>query len=187
MNESTNPYTPPTAPLNDEVTSGSSSSNLFYTVGNTKFIILSVATFGVFPLYWFYKNWKVASIREDRAYRAFWRALFLPLWTFSMGSHFIKYGEAAGITLRLATVPLGVLYLIFNLSGSLPDPYWIASMVAFVPLIPFEAAACALNNTEGQEGPTKPGYSWIQILLIVVGIGLACLAILSAFLPPEVP
>lgn len=65
MDPRDNPYATPTAALAD--TPGDSTAPPFYVVGFLKFLLLYVATMGVYSLYWFYKNWSnyKADTRED--------------------------------------------------------------------------------------------------------------------------
>ena len=38
---------------------------VFFAVSILKFIVLSIFSLGVYDIYWFYKNWKLARARED--------------------------------------------------------------------------------------------------------------------------
>lgn len=55
MDPQANPYATPTADLAD--TPGEVSRPPFYVVGTLKFLLLYIATVGMYSLYWFYKNW----------------------------------------------------------------------------------------------------------------------------------
>src|SRR6516165_9719694 len=81
----------------------------YFTVGTVKFSLMSLTSFSIYALYWFYRNWKIIRDREQSQISPFWRAFFAPLWTFSMGSHFRKEARAQNISLALPVVALGVI------------------------------------------------------------------------------
>jgi len=58
----------------------------FYCVSTMKFSILSLATFGLYELFWFYKNWAIVRARSDRDISPFGRALFSPFFCYSFAS-----------------------------------------------------------------------------------------------------
>lgn len=68
-----NPYKAPDAPLaetEERVVEG-----LFYVVSPTKFLVLMIGSLGMYPVYWFYKNWSLL----DRKHKQYWpvmRGLF---------------------------------------------------------------------------------------------------------------
>ena len=72
MTENHNPYAPPNAVVVEPATA----SDAYVTVGATKLSLMVVATFGIYALYWFYRNWKVIRDREHSDIQPFWRAFF---------------------------------------------------------------------------------------------------------------
>ena len=41
-----------------------SNTPLYFPVSNTKLVLLSVCTLGLYEFYWFYKNWALVKERE---------------------------------------------------------------------------------------------------------------------------
>jgi len=60
--ESINPYESPQSAVSDEVTS--TASLKFFTTSTLKFVVMSICTFGLYELYWFYKNWVQVKARD---------------------------------------------------------------------------------------------------------------------------
>jgi len=58
MNEE-NIYAPPKANLELDVVPFGPISHVFYVVSKRKFCILYISTFGLYKVYWFYKNWEL--------------------------------------------------------------------------------------------------------------------------------
>src|SRR5262249_4420660 len=52
----------------------------YHHVSKLKFCIFSLVSFGLYELYWFYKNWKYIRNRDHSDIWPFWRALFSPIW-----------------------------------------------------------------------------------------------------------
>ena len=62
MNE--NPYQPPSAELSSNFAQRNGIPP-FYVVSLNKFLILTVATFGMYFLYWFYQNWRNQKLTHN--------------------------------------------------------------------------------------------------------------------------
>lgn len=57
-----NLYAPPTARIVDPQTEAASRPTPFYVVSTAKVIVLSIVTFGLYTLYWFWRHWKLHKI-----------------------------------------------------------------------------------------------------------------------------
>lgn len=57
-----NLYAPPTAQIVDPQVEAANRPTPFYVVSTTKVLVLSLATFGLYPLYWFWRHWKLHKI-----------------------------------------------------------------------------------------------------------------------------
>lgn len=155
----------------------------YFTVGAAKFSLMAVATFGIYQLYWFYRNWRIIRDRDKSRISPFWRASFAPFWTFSMGSRFTEEARAQNISLTLPVIALGVIYLVLNVLWRLPDPYWLVTFLAFVPLLPFDFAARRLNGGGQLAPPTFGRLSGWNVAWLVIGSILWLLAIVGMLIP----
>jgi hypothetical protein len=155
----------------------------YFTVGAVKFSLMSLTTFGVYELYWFYRNWRIIRDRDQSQISPFWRAFFAPLWTFSMGSHFTEEAKDKNLSLTLPVVALGVTYLLMSALWRLPDPYWLVSFLTFIPLLPFDFAARRLNGEGQLADPTFGRFSSWNIAWLIVGSILLVLGIVGTFIP----
>src|SRR5690349_17919588 len=48
----------------------------FFPVSPVKLVVMSTFTFGIYELYWFYRNWKLIKQRTGASITPFWRAFF---------------------------------------------------------------------------------------------------------------
>ena len=174
---------PPSAPVAGRETP----REAYFTVGALKLALMSLTTFGLYELYWFYQNWRVARDREQSSISPFWRAVFTPLWTFDMGDRFVEQAKAERISIKLPTVVLGILYIALRLPLLLPEPYKLARLVAVVAILPFDYAARRLDGEGRLAAPTYGRYSGWNVAWLIVGSLLLLLAIIGAFLPQDAP
>jgi hypothetical protein len=72
---------PPTAP---SVSSGALGEPLFLSISAGRLILMSIATFGIYRMYWMYRNWRYLKDRQVLECRPFWRALFGVFFVFSL-------------------------------------------------------------------------------------------------------
>jgi len=56
----------------------------YFPVSLPKLFVLSIATLGLYQLYWFYRNWKYVKRRDGSPIMPFWRALFSPIWFYPL-------------------------------------------------------------------------------------------------------
>ena len=49
---------------------------MYFPVSLLKLVIMSTCTFGIYELYWFYRNWCFVRTREAPEIMPFWRAFF---------------------------------------------------------------------------------------------------------------
>ena len=70
--DESNPYRPPSAALTDPPEE--SVAALFFATSQAKLAIMSIATLGIYDIWWFYKNWLAVRARTGRKIRPGWRA-----------------------------------------------------------------------------------------------------------------
>lgn len=72
---------PPIAP---SVPKGALGEPLFLSISAGRLIGMSIATFGIYRMYWMYRNWRYLKDRQVLECRPFWRALFGVFFVFSL-------------------------------------------------------------------------------------------------------
>lgn len=173
------PYAPPKAMVAvAEVT-----PDAYFAVGAVKFSLMSLTTFGLYTVYWFYQNWMIIRDREHSDISPFWRAFFSPLWTFSMGTRLAEQAKAQNVPITLPVATLGILYLLFGAVARLPSPFWLLAFFAFIPILPFEFAVRRLDGNGSLAKPIYGHYSGWNIAWLVVGSLLLVLTVIGSFIP----
>ena len=153
------------------------SNSQFHDTAPAKFIILSVVTLGLYELYWFYRCWKYVRIAEQSTIWPFWRAFFAPLWIYPLFSRiYASPNHVLGTTIFLS-------YFILQGLRRLPDPYWLMSMLTFVPILPLVVGINRLNrdDQEVDECETYWRFGWVHWLVSILGFPVAVFTIVSSF------
>jgi hypothetical protein len=163
----------------------------FYVVSRKKLSILYMATFGMYGVFWFYKNWSNYKNRtmENRSIWPVPRGIFSIFFTHALFREVKAYGhDKTALTgwnnnshatkLVLTTI---VAHMLDRLSyRSFGSPYTdLASLVILVPLlIQFLSAqhminaSCGDPDGESNSRFTNANYAWIALGLIFWILGI---------------
>ena len=186
MDMSTNPYAPPVAvvaditPL-DEV----AAETPFFAVSVTKLAVMSVCTFSVYDVYWFYKNWERIAERERMNVWPLLRAVFAILYCYPCFARMRDDERASQLDSRLYALPLAIGFIVTSLTWRLPDPWNWISLSSFLFLLPVQSYVNRLNalaNPSHDRNARFRGENWAAV---VIGGGLMLLAIAGIFVDPE--
>jgi hypothetical protein len=154
----------------------------FFPVPRLKLAILSVCTLGLYEFYWFYKNWQLIKQRENSPLSPFWRAFFAPFFVYPLFQR-IALSAAAQHCARISPGFLAAAWFILLCLWRLPDPYWLASTLTFVPLLSVQSAVSELNQKVAPASDTNHRFTPAAIAVCVVGGILFLLAVVGSFLP----
>jgi len=147
---------------------------------------MSICTFGVYELYWCYKNWQRIKERAREDLSPFWRAFFAPFWGFSLFERIHEAAVRRHLGIGWSAGLLGALYFVLSITWRLPDPWWLISIMTFAPFIPVVQTIQEINATEpAAEGPNG-AYSGGNIATVIIGGLFVVLAVIFTFMPAEV-
>jgi hypothetical protein len=167
----------PVAPTQTEVESPGDEA-LFHHVAPLKFILLTVVTFGLYELYWFWRGWKEVKQRENSDIWPFWRAFFAPVWFYPFAEQvFGMEGRSRAAWAGLLTVG----YFLLTIAWRLPEPYWLISFASFIFVLPVVTAVHRLNKSLGVRGRAYRRFGVGHVLVLVVGAPLFAHLVLSSF------
>ena len=157
-----------------------------FSVSLSKLVVMSLATFGIYELYWCYKQWEAIRRRESEKLSPFWRAFFAPLWGFSLFPRIQRLTANYGVPASWSGAGLALGFFILGAMWRLPDPYWLVSLFSFLPLLVVQRSVNALNAAVAPAADRNARYSGLNVVVIVIGAILLLLAILGTILPnPE--
>jgi hypothetical protein len=168
-------------------TDPSSSDLPLFPVATAKFVVLSSVSFGIYELYWIYQNWIRIRRTSGDLVSPFWRTFFAPVFAFSLFARICVMAEEQGIPADWSPNVLATLYLVLCLMSLLPDPWWLMSIAAFVPMLPVQQTAQRINARHAASATEPPNahYSAGNIVTIVAGILVFVLLIIGFVLQSQ--
>ncbi|MFJ7140456.1 MAG: DUF4234 domain-containing protein [Pseudomonas protegens] len=169
----------------------------FYVVSRGKFITLYIVTFGIYQLYWAYKNWHQFRHASGQDLWPVARAFFAIFFTHALyreadaqlkrdgRSHDWRPGELA----TLFVVGLIVNNVVDALSRkNIGYPVTDIASLALLPVLAWITwlGQRGLNAAAGDpEGRSNARFTPINYVFIVLGALLLALACIGVMLPPE--
>jgi hypothetical protein len=147
----------------------------FFAVSTHKFVVMSLTTFGLYTVYWVYRQWKRFVERGD-VLSPFWRTFFMLVTNYALFARVRARAREDRVPIDWLPSILGSFYLTLTLTFRLPDPWWMLTLLSFLPIIPVQRTIDRVNAMHLPELPNR-GYSGWNIFGIVVGGLLLILAV----------
>jgi hypothetical protein len=181
---STNPYAPPAADVADIAPpEEAAAESPFFAVSVVKLAVMSLCTFNLYDVYWFYKHWQRIAEREREIQWPVFRAIFAVFFSYPCFARIRDYAIINDVQSRLYAAPLAIGFILTSVTWRLPTPWDWISMTSFLFLLPVQHFANQLNalaspahDRNGRFG----GWNWVAV---VVGGLFLLLAIAGMFLP----
>jgi len=156
----------------------------YFTASTFKLIFMSIVTFGLYNIYWFYKNWLVIKKFENTKIMPFWRALFSSIFAYFMFKRIQKSAKNSGSDLSIFPVITALAYFAVEALGHLPEPYWFLYLFSVLLLIPANAAATKVNQqacSESYQNEKIKGWNWLAVFIGVTLLSLNIIASTPTF------
>ncbi len=148
----------------------------FYSTSTIKLVLMLIGSFGLYSIFWFYRNWILIRERTEKRLHPAWRALLSVIWA-SACCKFIKEAiDSAGLEDQKSPVPYGVAYSCLTLiEFAIPNDEFsltlIISILANSCLIPVNQIASRANRIVTSDFEQNNTFSkWDKVILIVGGI-----------------
>lgn len=157
-------------------------SPVFFPVSPKKLAIMSICTFGIYEIYWFYRNWKFLKESIGLNIRPFWRALFRLFFCHSLFENINNAAQERNIRESYKPWQLASAYILLIFTQRAPDPIWLITFFTFVPLITVQNVINALNQNQPKQ-IIDSKFSKLNIFGIIVGAIAWCFLILGMISP----
>ena len=137
-----------------------------------KFVVLFVATLGIYGLVWFYRNWRYIKTNEGTTIWPGARALFSPLWYYPMLKRLDvqRKGLLAAVYFVLS-LPAGFARSDPAASTSL-NALFFTVLIAVFSLFMLMPAVKAINDLNEASKASCPSFGWRGRSFMVLIIGL---------------
>jgi hypothetical protein len=156
----------------------------FFAVSLTKLFLMSLCTFGLYDIFWFYKNWKLVKEQELDYIMPFWRAVFTFFFCYPLFKMVANKAKNLGLG-YLPAGPLVVAYIAFILTNYLKEPYSLIANLSIFFLLPIQAAINQINaiKTPGHN-PNNQFSAWNIVAILLGGI-VHLLVFIGLFFPAQ--
>jgi hypothetical protein len=151
---------------------------MYFPVSLTKLVVMSFCTFGLYEIYWFYKNWSLINQREDENIMPVLRTFFAPVFCYSLFTRIQEAAEEQELPISLASGFLAGGWLIHTLLWRLPDPYWMVTFLAVIFLLPVQSAVNDINQSVNPQHDPNSHFSRWDIAVAVIGVIIFMLGII---------
>jgi hypothetical protein len=155
-------------------------------ISANKFAILSVLSMGLYGLWWQYKTWRFFKQWRQTEEWPTARAIF-SLFTFhELLRRINEFAYANGEYTPLPNVTgLAAGYVVLNLCGRLPDPFWLVALGAIGFVVPaYRAFREAMLDAPAYGGRNQKSFSGRQVAALVVAL-IAWGLVFIGFMLPE--
>jgi hypothetical protein len=141
---------------------------------------LSLATFGIYELFWFFRNWRWLKARSGLDVSPLRRSLLAPFFAYGLFDRVFALAYERGCTVFRFPGLLAGAYLVLGFGCRSWDPFSLASAAAVLPLLPVAKSANDYWRLERPEAaPAR--FSRGDLALLAVAAPLAVLRLMAAF------
>ncbi len=158
--------------IEDELRKENYENTCFITMPIWKLVILTVLTFGLYEIVWFFKYWKTIKNANNEKISPLWRALFAGFscfWLFPILAKYIAKHDVKAFS----GVGMASAYFILNALYKAPDPFWLLSLLSLIPIIIIQTKINNINKTfYPNAGISK--WTWKTTLFLVLYIIVFC-------------
>jgi hypothetical protein len=160
---------------------------IFFPVSVSKFIIMSIATFGWYEMYWLYKNWKFYAAARHMPIRPVFRSWFFGVfYVHALFREMKQAGEHLGLNNKISGSS-ATWWIVIVVVGCFGSILRLLGMLSFIPLLGVQRYLIELNAHAGRSQYINDKYTmatwlalapclllWaINILGIVAGVLMA--------------
>jgi hypothetical protein len=155
---------------------------IFFPVSPLKLVVMSTVTFGIYEIYWFYKNWKLIKQRTDSNITPFLRAFFGVIFCYSCLKEIKDVATSRGLSCPSPGL-LTTAWIVLTFTWRLPDPYWLVCITAPLMLIQIQKVVNNLNTVVAPNHNLNARFSAWNIAGIVFGAIWWTLVFIGTFFP----
>ena len=136
-------------------------------ISTALFIFLSIISFGIYEVVWFYRNWKYIKEKEGGDISPFWRAFFSIFFITQQFRMMLNYAKKEGYKESFSPGWMTFWWFILALTGRAEGTGFFMSILTFLPLLGPLTATNYYYHKRGLDTKPRP-WQWWHILLIAM-------------------
>lgn len=156
---------------------------VFFPVSRLKLVVMSVVTFGLYQMFWFYKNWRIVKLQTSTRIMPFWRAFFGYFFCYSLFILIRRVAVRQGIKPMLSPGMAFLLWVALSSLGKLRNGYSLGSELAVLPLLAVQNTIDRLNAAAGGDYNRNSKFTAWNWAAILIGGPLFALSCWTTFHP----
>lgn len=165
----------------------------YYNTSISKIIILSICTFGIYELYWMYKNWKIIKSHSGKKIHHFARTWFSIFFCFPLFKIIILSIKRKNPEIGCSAGILATMWIFFCLCGYVSSKYehWSAqvlfgiSFLSLVPIVILQKKINIYNASIDQQYKINQKFTGGSIALVTIGGLVLILYLFGIFMPSD--
>ena len=118
----------------------------YFSVSTGKLVVMTIVTFGLYQVYWFYKNWRAVKKQGGENISPIWRSWFAIFYSDSIFNRIFISARNFGYK-KEDSLFLAIFYAIFLLLARLDEPFNLLFLLSVWPLLPVQKAI-NFNNSK---------------------------------------
>jgi hypothetical protein len=138
-----------------------------------RFVILSVATLGLYGVWWIYKSWKFFKEREGLDIYPAVRTIFSLFFLHELLEKIKRFSKQTGHEPNYSSATLTIGYFMGNLLSRMDRYFLVAALGLALTLLtqvqPFKALNWAIENSPDYRAEESTSFSGRQLGLLIVG------------------
>jgi predicted nucleic acid-binding Zn ribbon protein len=154
------------------------------------FVLLTIATLGIYQYYWFYRNWKHFKIHKNLNISPGWRTvgLFVPILGAVLAYRQFRdigdFAKEAGVNKTYSPEWTFLFWLILQcLCLLLPDSLTFLCFITIWPLAVVQKVLNAYWEKEQPGLPVRTSFSEGEVALLTIGAILLILMLIGSLMP----
>lgn len=155
---------------------------MYFAPSTFKLAAMSLVTFGLYTMYWFWRNWQAIQRETGESLWPWARALFCPLWCFSCFAQLADLVRGRRRELAFPVALLGIVFLVLTLAGRLDNAASLLAFLSFLPLLPVNALLRQYHRDERIDSTRLDRLTIWHVLILLAGGGLLLMLLLVIIL-----
>jgi len=155
--------------------------SVFFYVSPLKLVVMCIVTFGIYELFWFYKNWAYVKEHTNGRLWPIVRAIFSGITYYWLLRHISRAGAVQGIKCQYSPVLLAFAYIVLVMASHMPDPFSLVGQLSCLALLPAQSYVNSLNKNSAT--PINSRFTVANWIFIVIGAQMQVLAIIGMVRP----
>jgi hypothetical protein len=161
----------------------SSTGEKMHILAPNKFILMCIASLGLYGLWWMYKAWRFFKKIDRSDITPAARAIFAIFFIHALFERIKMLSQQeVGFTPTYSSSSLTAGFFIANITGRLPGPFALIALLGSLLLIqPYKAWHFALLNSSRYSAEEQVKFSDRQLIVLAVGVVLFVLIAIGLF------